>query len=123
MSSSQSSLQLDLDSFTGSENIYKHWLGLQYTDGIKYLVTQANSFWLLDAIASHQTKKLLATPGLKDFQLWELNVSENHSALLTCKADTDTNPLVRQEIEYTDFPLNFIKLYLVQKVLLLPTEY
>jgi hypothetical protein len=27
----------ELNQFTGSTTLYKHWLGLKYTDGIKYL--------------------------------------------------------------------------------------
>ena len=38
--------------------------------------------------------------------------------------DSNTNQeVLRQEIEYTDFPLSHIKLYLVEKVLMLPNEY
>ncbi|AFZ01593.1 DUF6876 family protein [Calothrix sp. PCC 6303] len=43
-----------LNQFTGSTTLYKHWLGLKYTDGIKYLADEASCYWLLDAIFSHQ---------------------------------------------------------------------
>ncbi len=115
--------QAELDSFTGSENLYSHWLGIKYTEGVKYLATKGEAFWLLDAIASHQTKQLLAKASFQDFQLWELTVSEDKEAVMTCREDTTAGPAVRQEIPYTDFPLAAIKLYLVQKVLLLPSEY
>ncbi|MEO1377751.1 MAG: hypothetical protein AAFW70_26430 [Cyanobacteria bacterium J06635_10] len=32
---------------------------------------------MLDAIASHQTKKLLSNPKLREFQIWHLQVKEN----------------------------------------------
>lgn len=115
--------QAELNTFIGSETLYKHWLGIQYTNGIKYLATKGEAFWLLDAIASHQTEQLLSRGLLRDFQLWELTVLKDKSAALTCQEDTNTEPVVRQEIPYTDFPLTSIKLYFVQKVLLLPSEY
>lgn len=43
--------QTELDAFVGTENIYQHPFGIYYTDGIKYLATQGQAFWLLDAIA------------------------------------------------------------------------
>jgi hypothetical protein len=106
--------------FTGSELIYKHWLGIQYTEGVKYLADAAEAYWLIDAIASYQTKKFLSNSKLQDLQIWRLLV-ENQSGTLICEWDTDQEVL-RQEIEYTDFPLATTKLYLVQKVLMLPSE-
>ena len=111
----------ELNQFYGSANLYKHWLGLKYTDGIQYLAQEANCYWLLDAIASHQTKNLLSNPKLREFQIWHLQVKEN-SGLLVCEWDTNQEVL-RQEIEYTDFPLSHIKIYLVERVLMLPNEY
>ena len=115
--------QTELDAFVGTENIYRHFLGIHYTDGVNYLATQGQAFWLLDAIASHQTQQILSQRELQEFQIWELTVAQDKSALLTCRADTNTEPAVRQEIEYTDFPLKSIKLYLQEKILLLPSEY
>ena len=111
----------ELNQFTGSTILYKHWLGLKYTEGIKYLADSTNCYWLLDAIASHQTKKFLSNPNLREFQIWYLQVKEN-SGILICEWDTNQEVL-RQEVLYTDFPLPNIKLYLVEKVLMLPSEY
>ena len=116
--------QAELDAFTATENIYQHFLGkINYTDGVKHLATKGEAFWLIDAIASHQTRQLLSQQDLQEFQLWQLTVSEDSSAVLTCQSDSNTEPVVRQEIPYTDFPLNFIKLYLVEQVLMLTSEY
>lgn len=109
-----------LDQFVGSENLYKHWLGIHYTDGVKYLATVAKAYWLIDAVASHQDRRLLSNPMLREFQIWRL-VVENNSATLICEEDTDVE-VRRQEIPYTDFPLPEITLYLLQKVLMLPSE-
>jgi hypothetical protein len=111
----------DLKQFTGSTTLYKHWLGLKYTNGIKYLAEETNCYWLIDAIFSHQTKQFLSNQNLREFQIWQLRV-ENNSGILICEWDSDREVL-RQEIQYTDFSLNHIKLYLVETVLMLPSEY
>jgi hypothetical protein len=110
-------------------------LGIRYTDGIQYLAQEAQCYWLIDVITSHQTKRLLANKMLKDFQLWYLMVGEehefikpkpHHQAVVTCWGDTpdpEITPYIRQDIEFTDFPLPEIKLFLVQGVLMLPGEY
>jgi hypothetical protein len=101
----------DLAQFYGSEQFYRHWTGeLVYTDGVHYL-TQHGAAWLVDSIASHQLNPKLRQGMLADFQFWELHVKDG-KGVLTCKADDGMAPAVRQEIEYTDFPLPEIKLYL-----------
>ena len=128
-------LQQSLKQFTGTDNYYKHLLGLHYTDGIQYLAEKAQCYWLIDVIASHQTKQLLADEMLSNFQLWLLVVGDSHEfikpqphhqAVITCWRDTPNvgiKPPVRQDIDFTDFPLSEIKLFLVQGVLILPGEY
>lgn len=111
----------ELKKFSGSCVLYKHWLNILYTEGIKHFAETTQSFWLIDAIASHQTKKLLLNPYLQELQIWRLVVQEK-SGVLICEWDTDKEVL-RQKIPYTDFPLPTIKLYLAQKVLMLPSEY
>lgn len=49
-------------------------------------------------------------------------VNPDNSAVLTCERDTD-EPMITQEIPFTDFPLAEITLYLCDGVLLLPSEY
>ncbi|ERN41356.1 hypothetical protein KR51_00019230 [Rubidibacter lacunae KORDI 51-2] len=108
----------DLNRFTGSEVLYRHWLRMRYTEGVKYLADRAGAHWIVDAIASHQ-------PNLRrvPFQLWELVKQEGDRAVLTCREDSDRPLLVRQEIAYTDFPLASTKLYCCNGVLMLPSEY
>ncbi|KJH70248.1 DUF6876 family protein [Aliterella atlantica] len=111
----------NLDRFHGTERYYSHWLGIKLTDGAFYL-QENGAAWLVDAIASHQTKKLLSDPMLKAIQFWTLTVNPDNSALLRCDRDEGDTALT-QEIPFTDFPLSEIKLYLVEKVLMLPSEY
>jgi len=111
-----STLEQELHEFIGTEHYYRHWLNrFVYTDGVKYLAERAGAFWLIDAIASYGRKE--------PFQLWELAKHENKTATLTMKEDSDRPVLVRQTIKWTDFPLDSIKLYLIDGVLLLPSEY
>ncbi|HEY9296858.1 MAG TPA: hypothetical protein VIQ31_10870 [Phormidium sp.] len=123
----------NLQHFSGTEQYYKHWLGLQYTDGVKYLAENAQAYWLIDAIASHQPR-VRRKHSLTEFQLWFLHVGKEHefikpkgknAAVLTCWEDTpkkEIPPVVIQQIPFTDFPLKEIKLFLQNKVLLLPSE-
>jgi hypothetical protein len=110
----------DLEQFTGSEVVNRHWLGvLRYTEGVKYLAEKAQCYWLLDAIGSYQGQ-LQSNPQLRDFQVWRLVIT-GKAATLICEEDSDKEVL-RQRIPYTDFPLPEITLYLAQKVLMLPSE-
>ena len=124
-------LATDLAHFTGTDtytNINYPWLrGAKFllTDGSQYLAEQAKAFWLMDAIASHQINKNVAA---EPFQVWTLTVNEKHQAVLTC-SDGSKTELVRQEIPWTDFPLESITLYAAQdeylggRVVMLTSEY
>jgi hypothetical protein len=114
----------NLNQFTGTEHYYRH-LGIQYTDGIKFLAENAECDWLLDAIGSYQPG-LNRNQRLAEFQLWELKVAEGggfSSAVLTCTDGDSAVPVITQDIEQTDFPLPSIRLYVENGVLLLPSEH
>lgn len=107
--------QADLSQFTGTEKYYTHWTkSFVYTDGVKFMADKAGAHWLIDLIASYRRKE--------HFQAWELKVVDS-KAVVTMKEDTDKPELVKQKIDYTDFPLGNITLYLIDGVLLLPSEY
>lgn len=63
--------------------------------------------------------------GLMHF--WKLAVHANRSAVLTAEADAGEPPFIQQEIPYTDFPLDEIRLWAGNDgehwTLLLPSEY
>lgn len=108
--------------FTGTSQYYRHWLNrFVLTDGVHYICNYGGA-WIVDAIASHQTKELLSDPMLQEFQFWKLRVNMDRSAVLTCLRDTD-DVMLTQEIEYTDFALDEVRLYLVEGILMLPSEY
>lgn len=105
-------LEVELAGFIGTEsytNLRYPWLRRRFllTDGTKYLADQAKAYWLMDAIASHQTNQAVAA---EEFQFWKLDVNEQRAAVLTC-TDGNDKELARQDIPYTDFPLTTITLY------------
>lgn len=94
-----------LRQFYGTENYYRMGDKFVYTDGIKYL-SDNGANWLLQEIFLHQTH-----PRIKDepFQSWTLRRVES-SAGLTC-TDGNDKVLAVKEIEYTDFPLPEINIF------------
>jgi hypothetical protein len=125
---------LDLSQFTGTTNHYR-WSGLfrncVLTDGTHYLAETAGAYWLMDAIASHQPRlRRHKDSRLRTLQFWTLKVDQQkHSAVLSCRADSAEKPAVLQRIEYTDFPLPEITIWVAvgqqgePTVLMVPSEY
>jgi hypothetical protein len=84
------------------------------------LPTKGGAYWLLDAIAIAQHfEKNVAAEG---FQVWKLKVNEDRTASLVCD-DGNHNIVYTQHIEFTDFPMDEIKLYFTDNTILLPSEY
>jgi len=110
-------IETNMANAIGTEGYIKHMFGLLFTDGVNQLREDADAFWLVDAIASYQSEQKNV-----EFQVWELKVKDN-KGVLTMKEDTDCPELVRQEFDYTDFPLSEVKFYVQNNVLLLPSEY
>ena len=119
----------DLAHCTGTEQWYRHWMNRHFlfTDGIKTMADKGEAYWLIDAIFSHQSNPKLRTERLQYFQLWQLKVNADKTAVLTCRGDSSEPVLVEQKIEFTDFPLDEIKLYAEgdgeHLILLLPSEH
>ena len=112
-------LEEELRQFTGSEQYHRSSFGrILLTDGAHYLREMAGCYWFIDLIASYQ-RQLWG----EKFQLWEITVNEDRSAVVICRRDTGRPPLVEQKIEFTDFPLKHYELYCVHGVILLKSEY
>jgi hypothetical protein len=112
----------DLRQFSGSEHWYRHAVikRISYTDGAKYVADTAGAYWLLDEIALAQNySKQVA---VEEFQLWKLSVRPDHTATLRCE-DGNGHEVFAKELEYTDFPLDEIKFYFTNNMILLPSEY
>lgn len=109
-----------LHNATGSEYCHKFSpfpFAPLITDGVRALADAAGCYWLLDVIASHQLNQKLD----RSFQVWKMQVNtEKGTAVI--QGYNDTKQIVEQKISYTDFPLAEIKLFLIDGILLLPSE-
>ncbi len=111
-------LEDELSRFHGTQRYDRDFDGLLFTDGIKYLVDRAECYWLIDLVGSYQSEFADVR-----FQLWEVEVVEGISTLLTMSEDTDKPVLVRQHVPFTDFPLERFSFYCVDNVMMLKSEY
>jgi hypothetical protein len=122
MTSASQLNEQNLRQFTGTENWYRHGINRSviFTDGAKFVADEGGAYWLLDTIAICQRyEKRVAA---EEFQVWKLTVIADRTATLTCD-DGNGNIVYTQNIEYTDFPLDEIKLYFTDNTILLPSEY
>ena len=101
-------LKENLAQFTGTEAYHK-WSVMSpsvLTDGAKYVATELGAFWLFDIIASHIEHGTM--PKLNMY-FSELTVSDDGAKLQI--EDGDGKVLAQQEISFTDFPLESIRIW------------
>jgi hypothetical protein len=107
--------------FIGTTGYYRISRKHLLTDGTKYLAENAECFWMMDAIASH-----LSEIGTSDWFV-QVNVIVKDSRATMIYDDGNGKEHARQEIPYTDFPLDKITLYAcwdgLHWVIMLPSEY
>jgi len=122
-----SKLRTLLAHFTGSESYTRHPLArsVLMTEGVMFLADAAGAHWLTDAVASYQHDERVRR---EEFQVWKLAVDDHTRRAILAMTDGNTErPIITQHVEYTDFPLNEIVLWLVRSgshwVLMLPSEY
>lgn len=109
----------ELAQFTGTTRYYRSSFGmLRLTDGAHYLRERLDCYWFIDVIESYQPQF-----GKVPFQLWSIEVGKDRSAQIEMREDTGLEPLVKQAVEYTDFPLRQYELYCIDGVVLLKGEY
>jgi hypothetical protein len=116
----------DLKGFSGTENYYKDYLNLNITDGVKFLMEKCCCGWLISDIASVN----FCERNIKDKPFLIVSLLTNptlKTATLIMKEDTNEPILYRQQYDYTDINDYYadteIKFYLINGVLLLPSEY
>ncbi len=113
----------DLAQFTGSENWYRHGLNrnILYTDGAQFVAESAGAYWLLDEIALANAYN--RSVKVEEFQVWTLTRNKTgNGAMLTC-GDGNGHTVYTKRIEYTNFPLDTIKLFCENGTILLPSEH
>ena len=110
-----------LTQFIGTTGYYRISRRHLLTDGTKYLAENAECFWMMDAIASH-----LSEIGTSDWFV-QIMVTVKNSRATMIYDDGNGREHARQEIPYTDFPLEQIRLYACWDgkhwVIMLPSEY
>lgn len=109
----------ELEQFIGTTQYYRSSFGrLLLTDGVHFLRERLNCYWLIDIVESYQ--ELLRD---KHFQLWSINVMPDRAALVEMREDSGLEPLVKQDIPYTDFKLKKYEFFCIDNVVLLKSEY
>ena len=109
--------QADLNRFTGDLERYVHPLNRRviYTPGVQHVAQAGQAYWLIDAIASYFGSEEMDEAIKRDYRLgslqfWHLDV-QGGRAVLTANADAGVEPFIRQEIPFTDFPLDHIDIW------------
>jgi hypothetical protein len=99
-----------------TKTLHQTPLGIQYTNGVRYVADHGRASWLIDLIATEH-------PPLRNspFQIWRLTAKQG-KVLLRCE-DSDEKELYSKEIENTSFPLPELTLYFTDFVLMLSTEF
>lgn len=114
-------IRAQLHQFTGSQTFYRNPLfpDYLYTEGARFIADEGGAYWLIDYVFTQQAREVLKE---QPFQVWKITVQENESAVIMVE-DGNQGELARFEIAYTDFPLEEFTFWLVDKTLLLPSEY
>ncbi len=115
-----------LQGFCGSITCYKIPLvKARYTEGVKYLADQAQCHWLVtDTAVVCKSLKNKSTFIVILFKRNSTSVQERtHKEAKITYADGNGTILLEQEYEYTDFPLDELRLFFVDDMLMLPNEY
>lgn len=97
------------------------------TDGVKWLAENAECFWLMDIIASHQAE-IKQKRSIQGLQVWQLTKKQGGGCQVVCtNGNKRAREVVHQDVPMTDFPLGTIRLYCEPQedlqVILLPGEH
>ena len=116
-------IQSELKYFKGTTTYTKHLFPglspIMLTDGCKYIREKCNGYWLFDAILSYQTEWEVKH---SYYQVWRLEKQKDDTWLLSCE-DGHGKVILTQKIEYSDFPIRHIAIWIHKGVAFLPREY
>lgn len=108
----------NLSRFCGTEHIYRECIGdFLYTDGVKYMAEACKAYWLLTD-AGIQSKALMTKS-----EFIKITISCMDEKVTVDYTDGNGTMLHQHEYQFSDFPLNVLSLYFVNRTLLLPSEY
>lgn len=119
-------LKIELESFSGTETYFKltDSSPMMYTDGVRFLATETKAYWLLSLIESFYAHKARFIQK-NDFLTIKLTtlINEPYPTGLLRFEDGNYNIIHAYAIDSTTFPIDELKLFLIDNVLLLPSEY
>jgi len=117
----EDALRKELRQFIGTLAYHPHPSGhLVYTDGVAFLAERARLAWLIHLIAFWQPHAL-KDAWLREIQFWELRI-EDSKGTLTCLRDAD-DIAFRQRLPKCDSALDYVRVYVQNGVLMLPSEH
>jgi len=126
MNSQNKHLIEQLQGFCGSTTCYKIPLvKTHYTEGIKYLADHVQCHWLItDTAVVCKSLRNKSSFILVLFKRYSKRVQEQtHKEAKITYANGKGTILFEQEYEYTDFPLDELRLFYTDDRLMLPNEY
>jgi len=107
-----------LRNFYGTESYTKYMGGILLTDGVKWLADNAKCYWLLDILWSIKNM-----PKVKREEFLTIDLKVKDQKAVFTAGDGNDNIVYKQTIGYTDFPLDEIRLFFCNNVLMLTSEY
>jgi len=116
-------IKYNLGNFYGSQGYYEFsplFSRIYLSDGTKYIAESCEAYWLMDLIANH-------IPSIGDdwFAVAKLTVKGSECKFVI--EDGNGNVIASQDIDFTDFPLDEITLFVERGddnwVILLPGEH
>ena len=112
-------LRADLVAFIGTENWHRHTLNrhMLVTDGVKYFAETAGCYWFLDIVAT----EIFRIQATHPFLVIDLDVNDGKADIRV--SDGNDATLFTRHIHFTDAPAGNWRFYLIDKVMLLPSEY
>ena len=116
-------LQHELRQFTGTEHYHRHPFNLLMTDGSKYFADKAGAYWLMDIIATQPEIREQA----KEFAVIDLIVADSEADLVV--TDDNANLVYKRHfdfpgfIDFTKCPEGIWRFFVIDNVVLLPSEY
>ena len=115
-----------LQHFQGSEMLYQiPLIRTRFTNGLKYLANVAECFWLITD-TSVIAKSLLNRSHFITIDFKRLSEDEQDYTGYKAEiiySDGNGNVFETHQYNFTDFPLDELRLYFVDNTLMLPSEY
>lgn len=107
--------------YTGTQDWYKYMAGYLLTDGTHGIATETQSFWFLDIIVSYKFDKKQRMKNVY-CQRWVLQRKGDTDSFEIIGHNDDNEAVIRQDIEFSDFPFDSYEVLVCNNVILLPSE-